>query len=152
MKETFETPESFTEIVVVLFLVCSLWIDLRHGPFLLLNLFEIISDFESLPTETFKQAQMTWNLVGFHFLISYLISISLPMEAFVLLTKKRELVRLSRFVSCELILIEWLQVCLPGDGGPFAGILLFCTWPTFGALLQLGALCPSLGNDALIAT
>lgn len=74
------------------------------------------------------------------------------MEAFVLLTKKRELVRLSRFVSCELILIEWLQVCLPGDGGPFAGILLFCAWPTFGALLQLGALCPSLGNDALIAT
>lgn len=59
MKETFETPESFTEIVVVFFLVCSLWIDLRHGPFLLLNLFEIISDFESLRTETFKQAQMT---------------------------------------------------------------------------------------------
>ena len=59
MKETFETPESFTEIVVVFFLVCSLWIDLRHGPFLLLNLFEIIPDFESLRTETFKQAQMT---------------------------------------------------------------------------------------------
>ena len=33
MKETFETLESFTEIVVVFFLVCSLWIDLRHGPF-----------------------------------------------------------------------------------------------------------------------